>query len=85
MGSNIESVAVPFCDICGQKEDHTHSIMKCWKCGKDTCPQHHHLVSIGSGARIVTYLCDPDRDEMVRRLEALFDEFREDYNKRKQE
>ena len=76
MGSNIESVEVRFCDICGQKNDDTHHIMKCWRCGKDCCDQHFHLVHVqGAAGKFITYLCDPDRDEMKDKLQALFQDF----------
>ena len=76
MSVKLEQVEVRYCDICGQKEDRDHSILRCWKCGKDICPQHHHLVYIeGSIKKMLTYLCTPDRDEMEDKLRALFQDF----------
>jgi len=83
MGSNLEQVEVRFCDICGEKETLHHSMSHCWKCGKDCCERHSHLVHVeGEAGKFLTYLCDPDRDEMKKKLEALFDEFRTDWVKR---
>jgi hypothetical protein len=85
MGSNIEAIEVRFCDICGQKEDREHSIMKSWKSGTDCCPQHFHLVKLeGSIERMITYLSTPERDEMQDKLRALFQDFSVDRARRKE-
>lgn len=76
MSVKVEEVEVKYCDICGQKEDNMHSILRCWKCGKDVCPQHHHLVLTEGGVqKMHTYLCDPDRDDIEDKLRALFKDF----------
>jgi len=83
MGSNVEQVEVRFCDICGEKETLHHSMSYCWKCGKDCCNRHIHLILVeGSIEKAFTYLCDPDRDEMKKLLAALFAEFRTERKKR---
>ena len=75
MSVKLEEMEVHYCDICGRKETTTDRTMKCWKCGRDCCNQHIHLVNTVSGARMHTYLCDDDREEMVSTLRALFQDF----------
>ncbi len=75
MSTQMEEVEVKYCDFCGKRESDTNSIGKCWKCGKDCCNNHLHLVAVSHGGRMLTYLCDQDRDELVGKLKALFRDF----------
>lgn len=85
MSVKREEVDVRYCDICGLKVD-SGSEFKCWKCGRDCCGQHTHLVHVEGGVqKMVTYLCDDDREEMQSRLRALFQEFKTDKARRDKE
>ncbi len=76
MAIKKEEVDVRYCDICGAKQGIEHSMSSCWKCGKDICARHHHLVSVEGGIEHqFTYLCTPDRDEMEAKLKVLFQDF----------
>ena len=82
MGSNFEKVEVKFCDICGEKETLHHSMHLCWKCGKDCCDRHIHLVTVEGVERMHTYLCDPDRAEFHDKVKSLFQDFSLDRGRR---
>lgn len=70
----LEQVEVKYCDICGERESEARSIYLCWKCGRDVCDWHHHLVSVEGGIeKCRTYLCDTCRDELEQKLSQLFD------------
>ena len=77
MSRKEETVEVKYCDICGAKETRMDSISTCWGCGKEVCPQHHHLVQVeGYGAKEHTYLCDSCREDAGIGLKGIIEQFR---------